>query len=88
MYGGTMSEWNYTKCAKPFESLEAAEVFMEEKDFAGHILEREAGYTAVCPTYPDGYYPDAKLVKSRENSKGELKAATVGLTLEVKSNCC
>jgi len=82
-----MSEWNYTKCAKPFESIEAARVFMVERDFAGHILQRENGYSAVCPTYPEGYYPDAVLIESHENSKGELQAAThqLGIT---STSCC
>lgn len=85
---GAMSEWNYTKCAKPFESEQAARDFMVAKDFAGHILKREHGYAAVCPTYPDGYYPDAVLIASFENSKGELAAWRSELTLEPKGSCC
>ena len=55
-----MSEWNYTKCSKPFESIEQAKNFMLQRQFAGQILRRDhGGYTAVCPTYPEGYYPDA-----------------------------
>lgn len=81
-----MSEWNYTKCAKPFESLEAARTFMLEKDFAGHILKRETGYSAVCPTYPKGYYPDAELIESRDNSAGELLEWND--SLEASSSCC
>lgn len=81
-----MSEWNYTKCAKPFESVEAARTFMIEKDFAGHILKREAGYSAVCPTYPNGYYPDAILIESRDNAAGELLAWNQ--SLEASSSCC
>lgn len=83
----TMSEWNYTKCAKPFESLEQAREFMRTKDFAGHILKREAGFAAVCPTYPDGYYPDAVLVESHDNSKGELADQNRTISLQV-SSCC
>ena len=83
-----MSEWNYTKCAKPFESEEAAREFITSKDFAGHILKRDTGYAAVCPTYPDGYYPDAVLVASFENSKGELAAWKQELSIEVKDSCC
>ena len=75
MYTRTMSEWNYTKCAKPFDSEQAAREFMVQKDFAGHILKRENGYAAVCPTYPDGYYPDAVLVDSFENSGRALGLA-------------
>ena len=81
-----MSEWNYTKCAKPFESLEQAREFMVNKDFAGHILKRDVGYAAVCPTYPDGYYPDAVLVESHENSKGEL--AKTGVSITFTTSCC
>jgi len=47
---------------------------MESKDFAGYILQREAGFTAVCPTYPEGYYPDATKVAEIDNSKAELLA--------------
>lgn len=83
-----MSEWNYTKCAKPFETAEAAKEFMQAKDFAGHILKRDNGYAAVCPTYPEGYYPDAVLVESFENSKGELTAWKSELTLTSQSDCC
>ena len=37
---------------------------MIEKDFKGQILAREDGtFTAVCPTYPEGYYPDAVTVE-------------------------
>lgn len=83
-----MSEWNYTKCAKPFESEEAAREFMSQKDFAGHILKRDNGYAAVCPTYPDGYYPDAEVVDSFENSKGELSARQSELKITPTSACC
>jgi hypothetical protein len=37
---------------------------MLSKKLLGSILIREDGtYTAVCPTYPNGYYPDAKKVE-------------------------
>ena len=59
-----MSEWNYTSCSKPFGSVEEATDFMCEKKYDGMILLREDGsYTAVCPTYPEGFYKDAVLVK-------------------------
>ena len=87
MYTHVMSEWNYTKCAKPFETEAAAREFMATKDFAGHILKRETGYAAVCPTYPNGYYPDATLVASFENSKGELAAWQSELAI-TPSDCC
>jgi hypothetical protein len=81
----SMSEWNYTKCAKPFETEAAAIEFMETKDFAGYVLKREHGYAAVCPTYPDGYYPDAVVVAERDNSKNELSKARRSLPI---SSCC
>jgi len=84
MYSGVMSEWNYTKCAKPFESEAEAREFMESKDFAGFILQRAHGYTAVCPTYPDGYYPDGVKIAEVENSKEELFAHRRQLPV----NCC
>ena len=74
MYGESVSDWNYTKCAKPFASEEEAREYMESKDFAGYILQREVGFTAVCPTYPEGYYPDATKVAEIDNSKAELLA--------------
>ena len=42
---------------------------MLSKDFAGWILKRENGFAAVCPTYPEGFYPDAVVVAEIENSK-------------------
>lgn len=76
-----MSEWNYTKCAKPFESQEEARAFMIKRNFAGQILLRDnGGYTAVCPTYPEGYYPDAVSVETVDESAFTLDAA--------KDNCC
>lgn len=83
-----MSEWNYTKCAKPFESAEEARAFMEAKDFAGHILKRDHGFAAVCPTYPEGYYPDAVLIESFENSKGELASWREEIPLSASNGCC
>lgn len=77
-----MSEWNYTSCAKPFDSAQSAINFMKSKDFAGYVLRRDSGYTAVCPSYPEGYYPDAVAVESIENTKGELEAA------KNSSTCC
>ena len=85
MYSGGMSEWNYTKCSKPFESEQAALDYMREKDFAGLVLRRDEGYAAVCPTYPDGYYPDAVVIAEVENSKAELAAERKSLPIQ---NCC
>ena len=79
-----MSEWNYTKCAKPFASQEEAKEFMLERKFAGQILQREnGGYTAVCPTYPEGYYPDAVSVETVKESDFASKAS-----LEVSDDSC
>jgi hypothetical protein len=85
MYYLHMSEWNYTKCSKPFNSEEEAREHMLARDFAGWILKRENGYAAVCPTYPEGYYPDAVVVVEIENSKKEMAKATRGLP---QINCC
>ena len=84
MYCGGMSEWNYTQCSQPFTSQADAEQYLRDKDFAGYVLKRLDGYTAVCPTYPEGYYPDAKKVLEVENSKNELRAERSSLPV----NCC
>jgi hypothetical protein len=84
MYARGMSEWNYTKCAKPFDSQADAETYMLERDFAGYVLKRLDGYTSVCPTYPDGYYPDGVKVAEVENSLGELRAEELG----TNAGCC
>ena len=84
MYSGCMSEFNYTKCTKPFESLEAARSYMEAKDYAGFILSRESGFSAVCPAYPEGFYPDEEVVLEVENSLGELAAQVSSK----ESSCC
>ena len=58
-----MSEWNYTKCSKPFLSGQEALDYMVENNYEGQVLKREDGtFTAVCLTYPEGYYPDAVVV--------------------------
>jgi hypothetical protein len=80
-----MSEWNYTKCAKPFESADQAKQYLLDRDFAGHILKRSNGYAAVCPTYPEGYYPDAELVESIDNRSGELAGNRAKL---LSNSCC
>ena len=85
MYIGIVSEWNYTKCSKPFESQQAAVDYLQVKDFAGLILKRTQGFTAVCPTYPDGYYPDAVVVAEVENSKLDLAAERKSLPIQ---GCC
>ena len=65
-----MSEWNYNRCSKPFESVEEALEFMQARKFAGQVLKRTNGYTAVCSTYPEGYYPDATPAASYEPESG------------------
>ena len=55
---------------------------MVTKDFEGSILAREDGtYTAVCPTYPEGYYPDAVTVEVIDKSALK-KIASISV------NCC
>ena len=76
-----MSERNYTKCAKPFTSVEEAREYLQAKDFAGWILQRDEGYSAVCPTYPEGFYPDAVKVEVVNNSKDEMNQAD-------SASCC
>jgi len=88
MYAVVMSDWNYTKCTKPFSSIEEAEAFMIKNDFAGHVLKRNNGYAAVCPAYPDGYYSDAVLVLSRDNEKRELSSTAKQLPISSASDCC
>ncbi len=68
-----MSEWNYTKCSKPFETVEDALEFMVSNSFDGQVLERTEGYSAVCPTYPEGFYPDAKPVAEYSPKTGVIK---------------
>jgi len=90
-----MSEWNYTKCSKPFESVEDALEFMVSRSFEGQVLQRTHGYTAVCPTYPDGYYPDATPVASYSPENGIVKnKEKINLILNVNqsptvdTDCC
>ncbi len=61
---------------------------MIKNDFAGHVLKRNNGYAAVCPAYPDGYYPDAVLVLSRDNEKRELSSTAKQLPISSDSDCC
>ena len=82
-----MSEWNYTKCSKPFESVEQAKEFMVQRQFAGQILRRDhGGYTAVCPTYPEGYYPDAVSVLTITES--DLVGGASDGHLVADDDCC
>ena len=68
-----MSEWNYTKCAKPFTSEEDALEFMVSQSYDGQVLKRNEGYSAVCPTYPDGFYPDATPVAAYSVKTGIIR---------------
>lgn len=79
-----MSEWNYTKCAKPFTSVDEARDYLTGKDFAGWILKRDNGYSAVCPTYPEGFYPDAVKVEVVNNSKDEMGSSVA----QESASCC
>jgi hypothetical protein len=88
MYADVMSEWNYTKCTKPFDSIADAEALIVEKGFAGHLLKRDNGYAAVCPACPDGCYPDAVLVLSRDCEKKELSNAANQLPITSARDCC
>jgi len=49
------------------------------------VLKRTEGYTAVCPTYPEGYYPDAVSVASYAPESGVTLAADEG---EATADCC
>ena len=81
-----MSEWNYTKCAKPFATVAEARDFMMTRGFAGQILLRDhGGFTAVCPTYPEGYYPDAVSVDTIDEA--DLTTSSQGDHLN-ESECC
>jgi hypothetical protein len=60
------------RCTKAFASVDEARDFMLAKDYDGHVLLRGDGtYTAVCPTYPDGFYPDATIVATIGTSEGD-----------------
>ena len=85
-----MSEWNYTKCSKPFESVEQARNYMVERGFGGQILQRDhGGYTAVCPTYPEGYYPDAVVVETvEERPQPEAESLLAVRDVSAQSECC
>ena len=76
-----MSEWNYTKCAKP--RTEKKPFLPPREDFAGYVLKRDHGYAAVCPTYR-GYYPDAVVVAEVET---QARLAAEKKSLQIQS-CC
>ena len=90
-----MSEWNYTKCSKPFESAEDALEFMVSNSFDGQVLERAEGYAAVCPTYPEGFYPDARPVAEYSPKTGIIRDESLfGIvmspaeSIEEENPCC
>ena len=59
-----MNQWNVSKCAVSFNSVDDAMNYMCSHKYDGLILERDDGtFSAVCPEYPEGFYPDAKTVK-------------------------
>ena len=64
--------WNVDNCVKEFSSLEVAIEFFCAKKYDGHILERSDGtFSAVCLEYPDGFYADAKIIKTLNCTKVE-----------------
>ena len=74
------TNWNVAKCTESFDSCEEALSYMSSHSFDGMILEREDDtFTAVCPTYPDGFYPDAKIIKKVSYSESHSKS---------QDNCC
>ena len=90
-----MSEWNYTKCSKPFNSVEDALEFMVSNSFDGQVLKRVKGYSAVCPTYPEGFYPDATPVAEYSPKTGIVRdeslfgiVMTPEVVFEEESSCC
>jgi len=57
------NEWDINRCSKPFSSTKDATEYMETRKFAGTVLELEDGsIQAVCPAYPEGFYPGAKVL--------------------------
>ncbi len=90
-----MSEWNYTKCSKPFESVDEALEFMITNSFDGQVLQRSEGYSAVCPTYPKGFYTDATPVAEYSPEIGVITDASLFGTIltaektgKEESGCC
>jgi hypothetical protein len=90
-----MSEFNYTKCSKPFTSQDEARDFMRARSFDGWILRRADGtYTAVCPEYPDGFYPDAVVVEAfpagavPEGPSAAAPVADAGFPLATDDGAC
>lgn len=88
-----MSEWNYTKCSKPFESVDKALEYMITNSFDGQVLKRAEGYSAVCPTYPEGFYPDATPVAEYSPEIGVMADASLFGTIITsekteETDCC
>ena len=89
-----MSEWNYTKCSKPFESVDEALEYMITNSFDGQVLKRTEGYSAVCPTYPEGFYPDATPVAEYSPEIGVIADASLFGSImtpektEEEADCC
>jgi hypothetical protein len=67
---------------------------MVTRGFGGHILKRDhGGFTAVCPTYPEGYYPDAVVVESVDepqntNANDSYSRTTLPVVDVSESECC
>ncbi len=82
-----MSEFDYGKCTKPFTSQDEAREFMRARAFDGWILARADGtFTAVCPTYPHGFYPDAVVVEAFPEGTVPGRAALP--TVDEDGACC
>ncbi len=65
------------RCTKAFTSVDEARDFMLAKDYDGHVLLRGDGtFTAVCPTYPDGFYPDATIVATVGSEPPDMAASS------------
>ena len=62
-----------TRSAQSLSPVEEAREYMMSRGFEGHILARDnGGYTAVCPTYPEGFYPDAIPVETVTGSAPQM----------------
>lgn len=59
---------------------------MRARDFEGWILARADGtFTAVCPTYPDGYHPDAVVVEAIPEGSMPMAPSSAGAAPPARS---
>ena len=64
------NDWDISRCSKPFCCKEDAEEYIQAKNFEGMVLELNDGsIQAVCPTYPEGFYPQAKVLSTIGSSE-------------------